>query len=189
MPRAGLDTDTLINAAAEIADHSGWETLTFAALAQKLGVRSPSLYNHIGGLPELKRELSVYSMKKFGDILKKAVAGLTGNEAIYALSDAYLEFARIHPGLYEATVRSQNDSAIQAAGKESIALILEAISPYGLDEANAIHIVRGLRSLLHGFASLQSSGGFGIPLAAEESLRTALDIYLRGIKQMSSEDY
>lgn len=49
-PRAGLDRHTLVIRAADIADDEGIEAVTLAALAGKLGVRSPSLYNHINGL-------------------------------------------------------------------------------------------------------------------------------------------
>lgn len=53
-PRAGLDTQTLVLAAAELADEYGMEGVTLALLAAKLGVRSPSLYNHVNGLKELR---------------------------------------------------------------------------------------------------------------------------------------
>lgn len=64
-PRAGLDRRTLVIAAAEIADHEGIEAVTLAALANKLGVRSPSLYNHINGLQELRTQLAIYGLGSF----------------------------------------------------------------------------------------------------------------------------
>ena len=39
-PRIGLDKQTLVMTAAEIADNEGVEGITLAALATKLGVRS-----------------------------------------------------------------------------------------------------------------------------------------------------
>src|SRR5215472_13481724 len=58
--RAGLDTATVVRAAAELADASGLDSLTLAGLAEHLGVRVPSLYNHVEGLPGLRRSLALY---------------------------------------------------------------------------------------------------------------------------------
>lgn len=41
-----------------MTDTQGVEGLTLAALAAKLNVKTPSLYNHIKGLPDLRMQLS-----------------------------------------------------------------------------------------------------------------------------------
>ena len=48
MARAGLDADAVVAAAAQLADADGLEALTLARLAAVLGIRSPSLYAHVG---------------------------------------------------------------------------------------------------------------------------------------------
>ncbi|MFD1956248.1 TetR/AcrR family transcriptional regulator [Paenibacillus thailandensis] len=184
-PRAGLDAETLVAAAADIVDQEGWDALTLASLAQKLGVRSPSLYNHVNGLTELRSKLALYSLESFNGELAAAVKDAAGDDAVYALSEAYLRFAGNHPGLYEATLKDQSDPDIQEAASKPVDLIVGILQPYGLDDTEAIHIVRGLRSLLHGFASIQSKGGFGIPLDVRESLRLSLGAFMAGVKQLS----
>ena len=47
---------------------------------------------------------------------------------------------------------------------------------------DAIHAVRALRSLIHGFATLEQGGGFGIPLDLDESFRRLIAIYIAGIR-------
>ena len=59
MPRAGLDSDAVVAAAAALADAEGLERLTLARLAQQLGVRSPSLYAHVDGLEDLRTRLAI----------------------------------------------------------------------------------------------------------------------------------
>ena len=56
--RQGLDAETVLQAAIEMADLQGVEQLSLAALAAKLNVKTPSLYNHIKGLPDLRKQLS-----------------------------------------------------------------------------------------------------------------------------------
>ncbi|WP_408638285.1 TetR-like C-terminal domain-containing protein [Paenibacillus glufosinatiresistens] len=50
-----------------------------------------------------------------------------------------------------------------------------------LEAEQEIHAVRSLRSLLHGFASLEGGGGFGFPLEVGTSLQMALRAYLPGL--------
>ncbi|MGZ3638658.1 MAG: TetR family transcriptional regulator, partial [Ktedonobacterales bacterium] len=48
--RVGLDQEAVIQAAADLVDAEGLDALSLARLAEKLGVRTPSLYNHISSL-------------------------------------------------------------------------------------------------------------------------------------------
>jgi len=41
--------------------------------------------------------------------------------------------------------------------------------------------VRGMRSLLHGFVSLEMSGGFAMPLEVDKSFQRAVAAYIDGI--------
>ena len=54
MPRAGLSTASVIEAAADLADEIGYDALTLTALATRLGVAVPSLYKHVSGLEALR---------------------------------------------------------------------------------------------------------------------------------------
>ncbi|MNF14808.1 hypothetical protein D3C80_2171600 [compost metagenome] len=55
---------------------------------------------------------------------------------------------------------------------------------YQLDQESSIHVVRGLRSLLHGFASIEQKGGFGLPQSVDESLHRVINIYLAGLHRI-----
>ena len=50
MPRAGLNGGDVVAAAAALADETGYAGLTMGLLADRLDVRTPSLYKHVGGL-------------------------------------------------------------------------------------------------------------------------------------------
>ena len=62
MPRAGLNRRAVVAAAAVLADEVGWEQLTLAGLAGRLGVRLPSLYKHIDSLDGLRRDVAVLAV-------------------------------------------------------------------------------------------------------------------------------
>lgn len=183
-PRKGLDLPTIVEAAAQIADTSGVEEVTLATLAQKLGIRSPSLYNHVNGLPGLRIQLAIYGLKKLTQSIKDSIEGKTGDDAIYAITAAYISFARTHPGLYELTLRSPDaqEAEYAATGQTLVELLVSTLQYYGLDSERAIHVVRGFRSYLHGFASIEQKGGFGMPQDVDESMRIVLAYYLAGLR-------
>ncbi|MDQ0195022.1 TetR/AcrR family transcriptional regulator [Paenibacillus wynnii] len=188
-PRVGLDTKTIVSAAAQIADEFGIEEVTLAALAAKLGVRSPSLYNHISGLQSLRTQLAIYGLEQLYEMMSEAAKGANGSTAVHAMGLAYVNFSRSHPGLYETTLRAPEgqNAELAAISDKILSLIILVLQVYHLGEEGTIHAVRGLRSILHGFASLEHKGGFGMPLDSNVSLSRLIDTFIAGIGRMNSE--
>ena len=188
-PRIGLDLPTLLQTATEIADQKGMEAVTLASLAQKLEIKSPSLYNHVNGLNGLRTKMAIFGLEQLHHTLIHAANGRSGDVAIRAMSRGYVTFVRSHPGLYEATLQAPDpsDPEVQQAGKPIVDLVLQVLEPYGLNEEESLHITRGLRSLLHGFASLEQKGGFGLPLNRDESLDLLIETYMAGIQAKKSK--
>ena len=94
MPRMGLDFTTVVAAAAALADEKGIDGISLGELAQWLNVRTPSLYNHVDSLEALKQSLAIYGLNQLYEQLQKRADGLVGDDAVYAMGDAYVAFAR-----------------------------------------------------------------------------------------------
>ena len=92
--------------AERLADEGGLAQLTLAALALRLGVRQPSLYKHIDGLPGLRRSIAVRAKLELTDVLGSAAVGRSRDDAVVALADAYRAWALAHPGRYQAAQRA-----------------------------------------------------------------------------------
>lgn len=181
--RVGLDREMVVRTAAELADSKGLEEVSLATLAARLGVRSPTLYHYVDGLAGLRRELALLGTRELGQRLGRAVMGKAGDEAVRALASAYRVFVNEHPGLYAATVHAAepDDTALQGAQTEVVDIALRSLSAYHLSQEDAIHVVRMLRSLVHGFATLERSGGFGIPLDIDETFERLQYVFLQGL--------
>ena len=67
-----------------------------------------------------------------------------------------------------------------------INVCLAVLRGYGLDRRAALHALRGLRSAVHGFATLEVAGGFGIPLSIDESFAWLVDCFVGGLKAAGS---
>jgi AcrR family transcriptional regulator len=185
-PKVALDLNTILQAAGELADQYGMQEVTLVNLAKKLQIRPPSLYNHFDGLPGLRRELGLYGINRLYETLADAAIGVSGTEAILAVGLAYVNFARRHPGIYEAALFAPDmeDLEVQAAGNKIVELSVRLLQFYNLEGDLALHAVRGLRSILHGFSSLEQRGGFNLSLDLDQSLNIVLESFLNGISKM-----
>lgn len=89
-PRNSININNILEAATEIVDQNGIHELTLTSLAQKLEIRSPSLYNHFNGLSGLRSLLSVYGFQQLNQVLMRAAIGRSGDDAIRAMAKAYI---------------------------------------------------------------------------------------------------
>lgn len=184
--RVGINLDAVVRAAAKIADdnENGWDALTLTRLAKKLRVRPPSLYNHVGGLEGLRRELKLLAMRDLNAALSRATIGKSRDDAVRGLAAAYRAFVKHHPGTYAATMVSappKSDPALEAAAAQVVDTCLSVLSGYGLDRREALHAIRAVRSAVHGFVALEIAGGFGIPLDVDKSFDWLVSALLKGL--------
>jgi len=177
MPRAGLTRSVLAAGAAELADEHGWSELTLAAVAARFGVRQPSLYKHVSGLAELRRDVALLGGIELDAELAAVAVGKSGNDALQAMARAYRTFAKKHPGRYAASVVAPvpGDTEYEQAAVQLLGTLSAVLSQYGLSGDDEIHAIRGLRALLHGFVSLETAGGFAMPQDLDESYRRLVD--------------
>src|SRR5260370_6333199 len=102
--RVGLDQATVVEAAARLVDEEGLDQLSLGRLAVHLGVRTPSLYNHVAGLPGLKHDLALFCSRELLDRLLRATIGKSRAEAIFACANAYRAYAKEAPERYCLTL-------------------------------------------------------------------------------------
>jgi AcrR family transcriptional regulator len=183
MPRAGLSPDAVIDAALEIADADGLQAVTLARLAKHLGIRSPSLYNHVDGLEGVYRALSLRGLQEAGLRLQRATVGRSGDTALFALAHAYWQFARERPGLYAASLREAKagEKEIAATNDMLLGTVMAVLAFYGVKDGDALHAARGLRAIIHGFVSLDATGGFRLSLDLEESFDRLLGAFAKDL--------
>ncbi|MCG8353127.1 MAG: WHG domain-containing protein [Chloroflexales bacterium] len=180
----GVTRERVVAIAAELADAHGLEALTLAQVAAALKIRLPSLYNHVDGLLGLRRELALLGGRELLDRVSRAAIGKAGDDAMLALAQAYRDYIMAHPGRYAAIVRAPpaDDAELQQISQSIIDVVLAVLVPYGLADDAAIHAVRGLRSIVHGFATLELAGGFGLALDRDESFLRLLRAYIAGLR-------
>jgi AcrR family transcriptional regulator len=186
MPRAGLDPAAVVAAGAALADEVGFARLSMGLVAERLGVRTPSLYKHVDGLADLNRRIAVLAINELGDAVRDALQGQSGFSALEALARAFRDYVVAHPGRYAATVgvedRREAGDPLTTAGDRVIASMAVVLRGYDVKPADMDHALRTLRSLLHGFATLHAANGFQWDVDVEESFTWLVAFTDRGLR-------
>lgn len=183
MARAGLQPERVVNEAALLVDAVGLHNLSLAALAARLGVKTPSLYNHVDGLPALHRALALKSSRLLLEAFHQAMVGRAREDAVRAMAATQRAFIKAHPGLAQAAVRSPSpeDRELTAASDAVMDVCVAALSGFGLTRTQTVHVLRAIRASVHGFASLEMAGGFGLPQDVDESFSWMVETLIAGI--------
>jgi AcrR family transcriptional regulator len=191
-PRSNLTKEIVVQAAADLLNSDGPDALSLNRLAEKLDIRTPSLYNHVDGLPGLMQELSILNARNLANRLSDAAIGQSGPALVMSVMQAYRSYIKEFPSLYLSTLRvsgmqEQIDPALEREEARSLKVALAVMDSFGLQGEEALHAVRALRSLAHGFATLEVNGGFGMPLDLNESFARLVDLLIAGLQKQDVE--
>lgn len=188
MPRAGLTTERVVEVACTLVDRDGPGGLSLAAIAGALGVKPPSLYNHIGGIEDLERSVALAGADLLAEALRDAAMGRSGPDALREAARAYRTVARTHPGMYAlAQIARPHDGEYERRARRAIEPVLAILSGYGIEGDDAIHATRVVRAALHGFASLETGQGFGIDLPVDDTFEMMLRVLTDGLNERRDE--
>ena len=189
MPRVGLTQDRVIEEAERIADEIGLSRLTLAAVADRVGVRQPSLYKHIEGMDGLQRSISIRAKHELANVLARAAVGRERGDAITAISHAYRAWARRHPGRYSAVQRppAPGDSDDLAASEAAMQILVDVLTAYRLRDEDAIDAIRALRSTLHGFITLEAAGSFALPADIDRSFQRLVQALITALEHWTEQ--
>jgi len=182
VPRKGLDRERVVDAALALADAEGLEAVTLARVAAALGVRSPSLYNHVEGRDGLLRAVATRATAELATALRRAATGRAGADAIAAVAQAQRAYALEHPARYAATVAAPEDPDHAAAAAEAVEVLETVLGATGLEGDDLVHAARALRAAVHGFAAIEAAGGFGLPVDPDVSFERLVAVLAAGIR-------
>lgn len=186
--RQRLNRNIVIEMAAAIADAEGIDAVSLQRIANDAGVKQPALYRHVTGIEELWKLLALQARHMLATELRTASNGVTRQDAVNAVAQAWRRFVQEHPGLYSATDRvpSIGDPEIEQSLQDVIDALVHSLDGYSLTDDAQGHCARSLRSALHGFCVLEKDNGHPEPQAIDESLSNLVALLCRGIESQES---
>ena len=189
MPRAGLAPASVTEAGAALADEVGFAQLSMGLLAERLGVKTPSLYKHVSSQADLVHRIAILAVTELADAIRDATQGRAAGDALAAGAQAMRMFVREHPGRYAAVNSARphgpNDPLISASNR-ALSSLTAMLRGYQLDPTQEIHVLRMLRSMLHGFSTLEVAGGFQIDTDIDDSFTWMITFIDHGLRATTS---
>lgn len=191
MSKAGLDEGTIIERAAKLANEAGLEKVTLKLLAEDLQVKSPSLYNYISGLDDLKEKIMLYGWKQMEQRIVGSVIGIAGYDAVRAACRAFYGYATENPGIFHAMLwyNKFQDEKSMAATERLFDILFRIMAPMHISQKDCNHMIRTFRAFLEGYALLVNNGAFGNPISIEESFELSLSVLIAGMKSLERPKY
>ncbi|MGI6070103.1 MAG: TetR/AcrR family transcriptional regulator [Blautia sp.] len=177
--------EAVIKATSDLADKKGLNNVSLKSVAEKLNIRTPSLYNHIENLDNLLLEVTHQGMRTMNERMTQAAIGSIGETAIKEVAVAYLDYMIEHPGVYETIqwVSWHGTEETNSIFNNYISLLLALIRSCQFKEEHTTDILNMIMGLLHGYTTLQLRYAFSNPDKVRKELCNAVNTLFLGIRQ------
>ena len=182
----GLNKEVLIEASKELVEENGIAAFSMRALAEKLGVKTASLYAHVASMDALFTEVGLSALHDQKVAQLAAIEGKDGDAAVFALAESYRTFAKAHAALYQLIMQMPmgKDETLRAAAAMTAEPSMQVLQGYSIGEEQRV-----LRGVMHGFVSQEASGYFShYPVDLEESYRLAIQCVIDGLHKEAAQN-
>ena len=183
--------DEILDVCVELADREGFQNISLKTVADRLGIKPPSLYKHFpAGLGEIKESLMIYGWNLLDIKIAKAVVGKSLEDALKTICYAFRDFAHEHPGVF-AAICWHNSYTSELNGeitKGVISSLYAILGSLNFNDVEKMHILRCLRGFLEGFAMLELHGSFGDKVSLDDSFAYGVDAMIAGFLKGERKD-
>ena len=178
-----VSKERVIEVASEIADTEGLNKLSLKVVAEKLNIRTPSLYNHILSLEELLREVAHNGMRSMNEQMTQSAIGYTGDAAIKSVGIAYLEYVTKHPGVYEVIqwVHWHENDDTKMIFDAYKALLVKLILSCGWQQKYKDEALKLLMGVIHGYVTLELGRALSNYDQVKKEFSEAIEVVLSGL--------
>lgn len=186
MSKNNISDELIIETSAYIANNVGLDNLSLKIIAEELNIKSPSLYNHIRSLDEIKQRLMVYGWKQMEEKMLDSAVGVSGYKALKNMCYAFYDYATNNKGVFTAMLwyNKYENAQKENATTRLFSMLFKVMKSLDISDDNINHIIRTLRGFLEGFSLLVNNNAFGNPISIKESFDLSLEIIMNGIKSL-----
>lgn len=190
MAHKGLSTEKIVHAAAELIEQQGRNNFSMRLLADNLGIKTASLYNHVKGMDSLLTDVCHYALQIQMNSVIQVIESKHRDEAVRIVASTYRTFAKDHRELYWLTMdlSASKQCVLEDAADSLTEPLKRMLSDFNLPEGQRIHFRRLFRSIVHGFIFQEAEGFFSHnPVPVEESFDFAIHCYIRNLNEAEKE--
>jgi AcrR family transcriptional regulator len=93
----------IISTARALAEAEGWDAVTTRRLSTEIEYSQPVLYKHFSGMDQIADAIAVEGFGELAEVMRAAHADAgSPAEALGRIAQAYVDFARDNPAVYDA---------------------------------------------------------------------------------------
>lgn len=191
MAKKSLSRDLIITTAFDMIDEKGTEAFSIRQLANKLSVQVSSLYNHIDNERDLLLAVSGRAANMYADYIADITEGLSPEEALYVAGDGFRIFISRHKHLYDILIDRRWKGDLEFARvTERFTQPIKALTFDGIKDKYALeHIYIAMRTITHGFSSLDELGVFdGLSVDTTQSYHRLIKCVGDLMKELGEKD-
>jgi AcrR family transcriptional regulator len=164
--------EEIVQVARELLEEEGAGALSMRRLADRLGIRAPSIYKHVPDKQSLENALISGGFEEMAEAFERAL--VDADDPVLAVAEAYRAFARRHPHLYRLMTERPLDRARLAPGVEDRAA-RPVVESFGGDVDRA----RAAWAFAHGMTILELNDRFPSDADLDAAWRSGLEALRR----------
>ncbi|CAM5468678.1 TetR family transcriptional regulator [Streptomyces spiroverticillatus] len=162
----------IMAAARELLDAEGPDALSMRRIAERVGIRAPSLYKHFPDKAAVEAGLQAQGMTRLTEDLEAAEAEIGADPPLLVLAHAYRRHALAGPHLYRLTHSRPLARTALPEGLEDRAALPLARAVQG-----DIDIARSFWAFAHGMVVLELDGRFPPGADLDAAWRTGCEAF------------
>jgi AcrR family transcriptional regulator len=138
----------IVDAARELLEEEGPDALSMRRVAERVGIRAPSIYKHLPDKQALENALISVGFEESAELFEAAIAD--AQDPVRALAAAYRGYAREHPHLYRLMTEHalDRDNLVPGVEERAGGPVFEA---FGRD----VDLARAAWAFAHGMTILE----------------------------------
>jgi AcrR family transcriptional regulator len=155
-------------AAQELIDAEGVDALSMRALADRVGIRAPSIYKHFENKEAVEAAVISAVFEEMA-IVNEGIVKDSG-EPLPALAEAYRDYARRHPHLYRLVTERPLNRAALAEGVEA-----RTVRPLVQAAGEDRDLARAFWAFAHGMTVLELNSRFPADADLDAAWRSGIE--------------
>jgi AcrR family transcriptional regulator len=175
--RARTSIDEIVAAGRELLEAGGLDAVTMQAVAERVGVRAPSLYKRVPNRAALISAIGAAVLVDLRRVLEPVGGGADPAADLRAIATAFRTFAHANPRSYELLFMSLPPDARPPADLNALAAapVLDLAGRL-VGPDHALEAARLLTAFANGFIAMELSGAFRLGGSPNDAYAYGVDV-------------
>jgi len=175
--RARTSVVEIVIAGRELLEAGGLDAVTMQAVAERVGVRAPSLYKRLPNRAALIAAIGAAAFDDLGRQITPLSRGPDPAAGLHSVAAAFRAFAHANPRAYELLFMNlPPESRPPAEHNARASAPLLTLAEQLVGPERALEAARLVTAFAHGFVSMELTGAFRLGGDVDEAYRYGVDV-------------